>query len=272
MRFLLPALLLVLTGLTSPLSHAAPEADKPTVFITGANRGLGLEFVRQFSGRDWNVIATVRDPADATDLQALAKKDPQIVIEKLDVTDHPGIDALAKKYAEQPIDVLISNAGKTPRYMSAFKPASGVDYQAARDSFEVNALAPLKLAAAFLPHVAASKEKKIIFISSKAGSFAEGPQMAMMYEYRTSKAAMNMIVHTLSFETKRKGVTIAALSPGSVNTPAVEGELGADGKLRNPGAIEPPESISGMMRVIENLKPEQNGQFLDYEDGRVIPW
>jgi len=262
---------LVIASLLSAASLGA-GADKPTVLITGANRGIGLELVRQYSARDWKVIATARDPAGATELQALAKADPDIVIEKLDVTDHAGVDALAARYKDQPIDVLLSNAAKTPRYMSAMKGAATIDYTEARNSFEINALGPAKLIADFLPHVQKSTQKKIVVISSKAGSFAEGPQMSMMYEYRASKAALNMIVHTLSFETAKKGVTIAAISPGSVDTKPVKGELGYGTGFKQPNTIAPTESVAGIIRVIDGLTPAQNGLFLDYKDGRVIPW
>ncbi len=250
----------------------AEVAAKPTVLITGANRGIGLELVRQYSERDWKIIATARDVPGATELQALADEDPDITIEQLDVTDHPAIDTLASKYQDQPIDVLLNNAAKTPRYMSAMRGATTIDYEEARNSFEINALGPAKLVAAFLPHVEASDQKKIVAISSKAGSFGEGPEMSMMYEYRTSKAALNMIVHTLGFETAKKGVTIVAVSPGTVDTKPVAGELGFGSNFRQPGAIPPEESVAGIIRLIDGLTPAQNGQFLDHKDSRIIAW
>ena len=262
--------LLSITGLTA--ESLAADGSKPTILITGANRGIGLELVRQYSALDWKIIATARDAAGATDLQALAKADPDIIIEKLDVTDLAGVDALAAKYKDQPLDVLLSNAGKTPRYMSAMKGAATIDFDEALNSYQVNALGPAKLIAAFLPQVQKSTQKKIAVISSKAGSFAEGPQMSMMYEYRASKAALNMIVHTLSFETAKKGVIIAAISPGSVDTKAVEGELGYGTNFKQPGAIAPSDSVAGIIKVITSLTPAQNGQFLDSKDGRIIPW
>jgi NAD(P)-dependent dehydrogenase (short-subunit alcohol dehydrogenase family) len=265
------AILIALAALLSAAGLAA-ETAKPTVLITGANRGIGLELVRQYSARDWHIIATARDVAGATELAALAKADPDISIEALDVTDHPGIDALAARLKDQPIDVLLSNAAKTPRYMSAMKGAATIDFDEARNSFEINALGPAKLVATFLPNVQKSAQKKIVVMSSKAGSFAEGPQMSMMYEYRTSKAALNMIVHTLGFETAKKGVTIAAISPGSVDTKPVEGELGFGTNFKQPNTIQPEESVAGIIRVIDGLTPAQNGLFLDYKDGRVIPW
>jgi NAD(P)-dependent dehydrogenase (short-subunit alcohol dehydrogenase family) len=142
----------------SDVASAGLEAGKPTVLITGANRGIGLEFVRQYSALDWNIIATACNPKKAKKLKALADDDPNIIIEQLDVTDHTRIDWLADIYADQPIDVLLSNAGITPKYVSAFKRVKGVDFSMASKSFEVNAVGPLKLSQAFLKHVAASQK------------------------------------------------------------------------------------------------------------------
>jgi NAD(P)-dependent dehydrogenase (short-subunit alcohol dehydrogenase family) len=260
------ALLLLATLIAVPAA-AAIEPGKPTVLITGANRGIGLEFVRQLSQRDWNIIATARNPAAATDLQELAKNNSRLVIEKLDVTDHPAIDALAAKYRDQPIDILLLNAGLTPTYVSAFKPLAGVDIGIARQSFEVNALGPLKMCQALMDNVAASGKKQIVVISSKGGSFAESPKFPMMYEYRASKAALDMYMYTLAFETPKKGVTVTLLSPGQVNT--ATGELAG---VKRPGTIEAPESVAKMLKVMDSLTPADNGKFLNYEDRREIPW
>jgi NAD(P)-dependent dehydrogenase (short-subunit alcohol dehydrogenase family) len=249
--------------LLSTTAWGALEAGKPTVLITGANRGIGLEFVRQFSAKDWNIIATAREPEEAADLQKLADADKNIVIVPLDVTDFARIDALSAQFKDQPIDVLLSNAALTPRYKSAFKTVSGMDFDTARQSFEINALAPLKLAQAFMEQVAVSEQKKIVAMSSKAGSFDVGPKMPMMYSYRGSKAALNMYFYTLSFETAKRGIIATLLSPGMVNTtPGFE----------NKNAMSPEESVTQLMAVIEGLTPENNGQFLDYSDGYVIPW
>ena len=249
------------------------KPGQPTVLITGANRGIGLEFVQQISARGWNVIATTRNPAEATELQAVAKDHPGVVVEKLDVTDHPAIDALVARYKDQPIDVLISNAAITPRLKTAFSgKAEMIDYDVARKSFDTNALGAIKVASTFLPNVVASQQKKIVFISSKAGSFAEGLKGPIMFEYRASKAALNMLVYAFSFETKGKSVTAIALSPGSVNTEPAPGEFGYGKKIRQPGAIEASESVSAMLKVIDGLSATHNGQFLDYKDGSVIAW
>lgn len=244
-------------------SWAAFDPEQPTVLVTGANRGIGLEFVRQFSARGYNVIATARKPAAADELNALAAENSRIVVEQLDVTDHARIEELAAAYADQPIDILLSNAAITPRYKTAFQRVKGMDFDMARQSFEVNALAPLKLAQAFMPNVEASNQKKIIAMSSKAGSFEEGPKMPMMYSYRGSKAALDMFMYTLSFETGKKGITTVLLSPGTVNTTP---------GMKMPNAIEPADSVAKMLAVIDGLTPENNGQFLNYEDGRVVGW
>ncbi|MEJ2139281.1 MAG: SDR family NAD(P)-dependent oxidoreductase [Gammaproteobacteria bacterium] len=239
------------------------SAEQPTVFITGANRGIGLEFVNQFAELGWNIIATARKPEQAEELLALAGGYDRLVIEQLDVTDFARIDELDSKYAEQPIDLLLNNAGITPKYKSAFKTVTGVDFDMARMSLEVNAIAPLKLAQSFMDQVALSGQKKIVVISSKAGSFDLSPEMPMMYSYRGSKAALNMYMYTLSFETPKKNVILTLLSPGQVNT--VPG-------MKLPNAIEPEESVAKMLKVIDGLTAEQNGKFLDFEDGRELPW
>jgi NAD(P)-dependent dehydrogenase (short-subunit alcohol dehydrogenase family) len=245
------------------VGDSAKFSSGPTLFITGANRGIGLEFIKQYSKLGWNIIATARKPEKATELLAIADDYDRLVIERLDVTDFARIDELSEKYANQPIDVLLSNAGITPKYKSAFKNVSGVDWDMSMKSLQVNAIAPLKLSQSFMSQVAASEQSKIVIISSKAGSFELGPKMAMMYSYRGSKAALNMYIYTLSFETPKKGVTVTLLSPGQVNT--VPG-------MKIPNAIETDESVSKMLSVIENITPEQNGKFLDYSDGHELAW
>lgn len=261
------SVLIVLLGSLcfSPLNWAADAGVKPTVLITGANRGIGLEFVNQYSQRGWKVIATARKPADADDLNELAAERNNIIVERLDVTDHAGIDALAEKYKSQPIDVLLNNAGITPKYLSAFRSLNGVDFDMAKRSYDVNALGPLKMAEAFMPHVIASQQKKFIVISSRAGSFADSPKRAMMYSYRASKAALNMLMYTLAFETEKEGVILTLLSPGQVNT------MGLMGRMM-PGAIQPEESVTNMVDLIGGLTAENNGQFLSHVDGSVIGW
>ena len=254
--------LVVLFCLYPPQSQSF-DNENPTVFITGSNRNIGLEFVKQFSENNWNVIATARNPEAAKELQIIAAEQDNVVIEQLDVTDHEQIESLAEKYTDQPIDILLSNAALTPRYKSAFKKIKGVDFDIARSSFEINVLGPLKLIQSFMPNVEKSQGKKIIALSSKVGSFSERPKIPFMYSYSISKAALNSLLYSLSFESKRKNIVVVALSPGMVNT-----TLG----MKLPGAIEIEESVTKMMQVIDDLTMADNGYFIDYEDGRQLAW
>jgi NAD(P)-dependent dehydrogenase (short-subunit alcohol dehydrogenase family) len=151
----------------------------------------------------------------------------------------------------------------TPRYKSGFKKISGVEEDITRQSFEINALGPLKIIQAFMPNVEKSKNGKIIAMSSKASSFGERLKMPMMYSYAMSKSALNSMIYTLSFETKRKNIMSVIISPGMVNTTP---------GMKIPGAIETEESVTKMVALIDRLTMDDNGKFIDYEDGRVIPW
>jgi len=254
--------LIALLCLYPPQSQSF-DNENPTVFITGSNRNIGLEFVKQFSENNWNVIATARNPEEAKELQIIANEQDNVVIEQLDVTDHEQIESLAEKYRDQPIDILLSNAALTPRYKSAFKKIKGVDFDIARSSFEINVLGPLKLIQSFMPNVEKSQGKKIIALSSKVGSFGERPKIPFMYSYSISKAALNSLLHTLSFESKRKNIVVVAISPGMVNTTP---------GMKLPGAIEVEESVTKMMQVIDDLTMADNGHFINYEDGRQLAW
>lgn len=254
--------LIALLCLYPPQSQSF-DNENPTVFITGSNRNIGLEFVKQFSENNWNVIATARNPEEAKELQIIATEQDNVVIEQLDVTDHEQIESLAEKYRDQPIDILLSNAALTPRYKSAFKKIKGVDFDIARSSFEINVLGPLKLIQSFMPNVEKSQGKKIIALSSKVGSFGERPKIPFMYSYSISKAALNSLLYSLSFESKRKNIVVVAISPGMVNTTP---------GMKLPGAIEIEESVTKMMQVIDDLTMADNGHFIDYEDGRQLAW
>ena len=254
--------LIALLCLYPPQSQSF-DNENPTVFITGSNRNIGLEFVKQFSENNWNVIATARNPEEAKELQIIAAEQDNVVIEQLDVTDHEQIESLAEKYTDQPIDILLSNAALTPRYKSAFKKIKGVDFDIARSSFEINVLGPLKLIQSFMPNVEKSQGKKIIALSSKVGSFSERPKIPFMYSYSISKAALNSLLYSLSFESKRKNIVVVAISPGMVNTTP---------GMKLPGAIEVEESVTKMMQVIDDLTMADNGHFINYEDGRQLAW
>ena len=164
----------------------------PTVFITGANRGLGFGFVELFLRQGWDVIAVARDPAGATELQALAKsKAGKLSIEQCDLADFATIDALGAKLKGKPIDVLLGNGAKTDN------PAATVgdtNYDAWMEAFKINTMAQMKLAETFVENVAASAQKKMFFLSSRIGA---NPPAGMIL-FRSSKSALNQVVMQLS--------------------------------------------------------------------------
>ena len=232
-----------------------------TVLITGSNRGLGYEFTRQYAERGYTIIATARKPEKADALQELATSNPNITIEKLDVTDLDAIDALAAKYADQPIDILINNAGVTG---DPFKTQvlGKIDYDAFDFVMHVNVKGPLKIAEAFLSNVEASEQKKIISVSSSMGSISK--TFGTGYFYRSSKAALNMTMATMAKEVKKKGIVIGLVNPGPTATDMMKNFSGST--LR-----DPVEATSDMIRNIDNLTIDNTGAFLQY-DGTTLPW
>lgn len=229
---------------------------RATLLITGANRGLGLEFVRQYVAADWNVIACCRWPDNATALRALAEQAPeQVEIHRLDVADFAEIDALALILTGRPIDLLINCAGIYPE--SSF---GNIAYEAWAEAFHVNTMAPMKMVEAFVDHVAASTQKKIVTLTSKMGSLDDNTSGGS-YIYRTSKAAANMVMKSLAVDLKPRGVASTILHPGWVRT-----DMGGPN-----GLIDVEESVRGMRRVIEALTLENSGRFVAY-DGKIVPW
>lgn len=230
--------------------------SQATVLITGANRGLGLEFVKQYAEAGWQVIACCRWPDEARELQALAERSgDQVEIHQLDVADFEEIDALALILQGKPIDLLINNAGVYPQ--SNF---GEVNYEAWAETFHINSMAPMKLAEAFVSHVAASNLKKIVTISSKMGSLDDNTSGGN-YIYRSTKTAVNMVMRSLAIDLKPMGIASSILHPGWVRT-----DMGGPD-----GLIDAPESVAGMRRVIEALTLGNSGRFIAY-DGQVVPW
>ncbi|MDP1658524.1 MAG: SDR family oxidoreductase, partial [Methylotenera sp.] len=169
------------------------------VLITGANRGIGLEFTKQCAQDGWNVIACCRNPQSAVALQALANTHPNIRIFSLDVADFAKIDALALQLQNESIDVLINNAGVYPD--SSLGAADTDEWLAA---FKINSIAPLKMASAFTSHIAKSSLKKIATLSSKMGSLDDNTSGGS-YIYRSTKTAVNMVMKSLSIDLKPYG-------------------------------------------------------------------
>lgn len=226
----------------------------PSVLITGANRGLGLEFTRQYAADGWRVFAACRDPAGARDLAAV---EGDVSAETLDVDDGPQVAALANKLSGQPIDVLINNAGI---YGPKDVTRDTVVYDAWGQVFRTNTMSPLAVSAAFAANVAQGGQKKIITLSSIMGSIAENDSSGD-FIYRSSKAAVNAVMKSLAGDLKSEGITVAVLHPGWVRT-----DMGGPD-----AAIEAPESVTGMRAVIAGLKESDSGRFLNY-DGTEIPW
>lgn len=218
----------------------------PSVLITGANRGLGLEFVRQYVANGWEVIASARqsDP----ELDRLAVR-----FEPADFSDVAAVDALGSR-VDGPLDLFIANAG-TNHPMNA---ATDEDAREWAAMMMVNAIAPYRLAKTLLPHVAGAKGK-MIAISSGMASLAGNS--GGWLPYRSSKAALNMAWSTLAIEARSVGVAAVLISPGWVKTRM--GGAGAE--------ITAQESVSSMRKLIENLTLADSGRFLR-RDGSEIPW
>ena len=234
-------------------------ASADTVLITGANRGIGLEFAKQYAAKGWNVIATRRSEQIPESIAALMSKYDTVTTERLDVTNHTQIDALAEKLADVPIDLLINNAGITGNFLEPAPQSFGtLDFEAFDRFIQTNAVGALKVTEAFAPNVIASDGKKIVAITSLAGSFgtsAAGPPGALWY--KTSKAALNMFMVNVAAALRDEGVAVALLSPGQVRVEKLAG-------FNSPQFIEPHVSIAGMIEVIDNLSVENTGTFIRY--------
>lgn len=245
----------------------ATSAYAKTVLITGSNSGIGLEFAKQYAAKGWDVIATHRRSSAPESLVALRSEYPnQVRVETMDVTNHDQIDALASKLEGTAIDVLINNAGITGDFRNPAPQSFGtLAYDDWENFMRINALGPLKISEAFAPHVKASEDKKILAVSSLAGSFGyQGPNMAGGYWYKASKATLNMYMKNVASDLKGDGVTVALLSPGTVKVEKM-------GNVNFPGLIEPSESIGGMISVIEGLTIEDAGAYYRY-DGTAQPF
>ncbi|MGZ3458260.1 MAG: SDR family oxidoreductase [Archangium sp.] len=226
--------------------------------ITGASRGLGLEFVRQLLNRGDSIDAGVRVPSEARQLQGLAQEaQGRLRVHALEVSDSRSVEAFAAAVAEgPPLDVLINNAG----VYGKDGPLTGLDYESMADTFAVNTLGPLRLTAALLPALRRGPSRRIVHITSKMGSIGDNG-MGGSYGYRLSKAAMNMAMRNLHVELHGEGFTTISLHPGWVQT-----------DMGGPQApLRPEESVRGMLNVIDRLRAEDGGRFFGY-DGEEIPW
>jgi NAD(P)-dependent dehydrogenase (short-subunit alcohol dehydrogenase family) len=227
-----------------------------TVLVTGAGRGIGHEFARQYAADGWTVIATVRDAAKGAALAALGRT---VEVHLLDVTDRAAIDRLARDLKGQAIDLLLCNAG-------IYGPSGGeqefgaVEWGTWAKVLETNVMAPLALAEAFVDHVAASEKKLIVMISSSLGSIGESSSGGA-YMYRSSKAALNAIAKDLSIDLGHRSIIVVAVNPGWVKT-----DMGGSG-----ANLTPETSVGCMRELFARLKGDDTGKFFDYS-GMEIPW
>ncbi|CZF80962.1 C-factor [Grimontia celer] len=226
------------------------------LLITGANRGIGLALTQIYLDAGWHVDACCRQPFEATDLNALATQYESLSIHALDVTDHAAIDALAQSLSGKQFDLILNNAGYYGPKGYGF---GNTDMDEWRKVLEINTLAPLKIAEAFYPHLLATKGT-FAAVSSKVGSMTENTSGGG-YIYRSSKAALNSVVKSLSNDLSSQGIIAIALHPGWVQT-----EMGGPNAL-----ISADESAQGLYAVLESLEIKDSGRFLNYQ-GQEIPW
>ena len=230
----------------------------PSVLITGANRGLGLEFARQYGADGWRVFACCRSPGGATELAEIAGSRPDMLtVHEMDVTDGASVGAVAGSLRAETIDLLVNNAGLLGSREWAF---GKTDFDNWTDTFEVNVFGAIRVLEAFSDHVARSDLKQMITISSALGSVTNATAPRNL-PYRTSKAAVNMAVRCVSTALESQGVTCVAVSPGWVQTDMGGGN--AD--------LTPEQSVSNLRRLFETLRPEHTSAFLNH-DGSEIAW
>lgn len=234
-----------------------------TVLVTGANRGLGLEFAKQYAADGWEVVATARTAARSEELREFAKKYRGLTVHELDVSNEASIRDLAKGLKAKPIDVLIHNSGIYPRQGQKI---GEIDYESWRAAFETNVFGPLRLTEALLENVASSERKQIAAVSTSMASLkaVQSSSVALAgtsYQYRSSKTALNMAMSILARELEPRGISVVMFDPGWVKT-----------DMGGPHAqLTPEESIRGMRQVLSGDPKEISGKFLGH-DGSIRPW
>ncbi|MCW5773990.1 MAG: SDR family oxidoreductase, partial [Rhodospirillaceae bacterium] len=216
----------------------------PTALVTGASRGLGLEFVRQYAAAGWRVHAACRDPDKAAALRAVAG---DVTMHRLDVDEAAQVQALAASLSGEAIDLLVNNAGIGGDDRTA---SGAMDYETWDRVIRTNVFAPHRVAEAFVPHVERSQRRVILFVSSRAGSI--GSMLSGgRHIYRSSKAALNAVVKMLAIDLMPKRVVCVAVHPGWVRT-----DMG--GGL---APLDATTSITALRALVERLESHHNGHF-----------
>lgn len=227
-----------------------------TVFITGANRGLGLEFVRQYASENWRVLASCRNLVHAKELHQLAQHFDNITLLQLDITNPIQLGHIADKYSDTNIDLLINNASARPKHDDL----GHISIDNMKEAFLINAIAPLKVAEKFLDNVSRSHLKTVISISNKMGSIKENAP-GESYSYTASKAALNMVMRNMAMDLKEKNIKVFMVHPG--NTKAQYG--GQNVK------IDPEQSVINIRNLLHRLTESETGSFYDAH-GNNIDW
>jgi len=219
-----------------------------TYLVTGTNRGIGYEYCRQLQARGDRVIAVCRSASE--ELKQLGVQ----VEEGIDITSDASVADLCDRLGDSAIDVLINNAGIVKRVT-----LEDLDFDSIREQFEVNALGALRLTHALLPHLEAGS--KIVLMTSRMGSIADNTS-GSSYGYRMSKVALSMAGKSLAHDLKPRGIAVAILHPGLVQT-----------RMTNftSGGITPEESVKGLLKRIDELTLENTGTFW-HANGEVLPW
>jgi NAD(P)-dependent dehydrogenase (short-subunit alcohol dehydrogenase family) len=230
----------------------------PAVLVTGANRGIGLEFVRQYAEAGDQVIAACRDPAGAKDLAGIAQRSGgRVRIVAFDVAGDASAEALKRALDGEPLDIVIANAGVMGPQRQ--QQPDDLDFEGWLQTLSVNTLGPIRTAQAALPSLQAGHEKKLIAITSGMGSTAETG--GGYFAYRASKAALNNAWRNLAQALRGDRIVCVAMSPGWVKT-----DMGGAG-----AQLTPQQSVSAMRRLIAGFTPKDSGRFVGY-GGDDIPW
>ncbi len=238
----------------------------PTILISGANKGLGLGFATRFAADGWRVLAACRDPESAADLRTLAANTAgRVQIGTLDVTDPASIDRYAAQLSGEAVDILFNNAGIQGPQPQNF---GNTDYDAWDRVIRTNVFGVMRMSEAFIDHVAASKRKLIVNVSSGTSSIANksamtpvGHAKGELYLYRSSKTALNMVSRCMAWELQPRGVAVVMLGPGWVRT-----ALGSDA-----ARFSVNESVANCTPMIQSWSLSDTGRFYLY-DGSEVPW
>jgi len=229
-----------------------------TLVITGANRGIGLEFTRQYAAEGWRVYAGCRQPERAEALNRLAAaSDGRVSVHPLDVTRATHIQALAAVVGDAPVDLLLNNAGSYGPDSVRF---GHTDEAAWIENFRTNVIGPMKMMETLADNVARSELKRIASLTSKMGSM-EDNRSGGAYIYRSGKAALNAVMKSAAIDLAPRGIIAVLLHPGWVRT-----DMGGPH-----GEIDAETSVRGMRGILARLRAEDAGSFFDI-DGTLIPW